>query len=458
MQILIALTVLGMITLLGGILNYKKILLPLIAVGCSVAVYFLVDGWNKNVSVLNHMMLVDNFSIVFSVLLIALTFFVLFLYNQLIGSSEHHEAEVYSIFIFALVGAVVMVSFTNMLMLFLGIEILSLSMYILAGIKKRNLLSNEAALKYFLMGAFSTGFLLFGIALIYGETASFDVQTIGEFVAANANQLPLFFYAGIIMLLVGLLFKVAAVPFQFWTPDVYEGAPTLVTAFMATIGKIAAFAAFYRLFSFSFEGAGNEYTSLLMIVSAATMTVGNLMALKQNNVKRMLAYSSIAHAGYMLMAVLSMNSMSATSIFYYSVAYGLASVCTFAIVFIAEEKMGDASLHHFAGFAKQNKLLAIVFAIALLSLSGIPVTAGFFGKFYLFSTAIQNHYIWLVVVGVINSFVGVYYYFAPIIQSYMHSGNEEVFKTTSSVKWFLVFITICSLLAGVFPGVITGLL
>ena len=458
MQTLIALTATGMITLFGGIFNYKKILLPLIYLGVAVALFFSISGWNQNISIMNNMMMMDNYAICFSTLLMILVLCVLFLYQQLIGKAETHEAEVYSILVFATVGAVAMVSFTNMLMLFLGIEILSLSMYVLAGIRKTDLRSNEAAMKYFLMGSFSTGFLLFGIALIYGAVASFDLKDIANYASINATQLPGFFIAGMILILVGLLFKVAAVPFQFWTPDVYDGSPTLVTAFMASIGKIAAIAAFYRLFSFAFADVASNYTNMLVWISIITMTVGNLMALNQTSLKRMLAYSSIAHAGYMLMAIVASNGMSAGSILYYSLAYGFASIITFGTVMLVEQQKGSANINDLAGFARNNKLIAFALLIALLTLSGIPVTAGFFGKFYLFSAAVQQHQILLVVAGVINSFIGIYYYFAPIIQMYMREGNSEPIQTKSLVKLGLVKFAVILLLAGIIPAIIVKLI
>ena len=286
MKTLSVLSGLGLFTLFSEIFGFKKLVRPLLILGLLATLVLSFFDWNTNEILFHGMWQTSRYSVLFSSLLILVTL-IWFLLFPSFFSNENNKVDLAALTVFALTGAICMVSFNNMIMLFLGVEILSISMYILAGSNKADLSSNESALKYFLMGAFATGFLLFGIALIYGAAASFDLKDIANYASINVTQLPGFFIAGMILILVGLLFKVAAVPFQFWTPDVYDGSPTLVTAFMASIGKIAAFAAFYRLFSFAFADVATNYTNLLVWISIITMTVGNLMALNQTTLKRM---------------------------------------------------------------------------------------------------------------------------------------------------------------------------
>ncbi|HAP01219.1 MAG TPA: NADH-quinone oxidoreductase subunit N, partial [Bacteroidetes bacterium] len=324
MNVIVALTVTGMLNLFGSIYKYGKITTLISAIGIIAALVFNTLYWNTSHPFFHHMMVEDNYAVAFSAVCLALGGILILFYNRFMKEHDHYLSEVLTIIVFALAGAVVMVSYTNLLMLFLGVEILSLSFYILAGLKKKELASNEAAMKYFLMGSFSTGFLLFGIALIYGATASFDLSAIASFVKTNGTATNYILLSGVLMLLVGLLFKVAAAPFHFWTPDVYEGAPTIVTAFFATVGKIASFAAFYRLFSFCFTPLSDEWSMVIWAVAIITMFVGNITALQQKSLKRMLAFSSIAHAGYMLLALLSPAYIGAGAILFYSLAYGIS--------------------------------------------------------------------------------------------------------------------------------------
>ena len=375
------------------------------------------------------------------------------------GEFEHHLAEVYALMLYGLVGGVVLFSFRNMLMLFLGIEILSISFYILAGLRKRSLASNEAALKYFLMGSFSTGFLLMGMALIYGVTGSLDLDAIANYTEQNAYGVPVYFTVGIMMLLAGMLFKSAAVPFHFWTPDVYDGAPTIVTALMATIGKICFFAAFYLLFSHCFIPVLDNWQQLVGLVAAVSMTVGNVAALQQKSLKRMLAYSSIAHAGYMLMALVAVNELSAGSILFYSAGYGLASLAAFIVVFMVKRyNNGDDSTEAFHGLSRTNPTVSLVMAIAMLSLAGIPATAGFFGKFYVFSSAVKSGMLWLVVVAVVNSFIGAYYYLRPVVGAYFEKGTSATLVDGGVPRWLLILLAVLTVLVGVAPQVLAGVL
>jgi NADH-quinone oxidoreductase subunit N len=271
-----------------------------------------------------------------------------------------------------------MTAYSDLSMFFVGLEILSISLYVLASSNKHDIKSNEAGMKYFLMGSFATGFLLFGMALIYGAAASFNLVKIAEYIQTTAahGQTPMFVYTGVLLMMVGLMFKVSAAPFHFWAPDVYEGAPTLITAFMATVVKTAAFAAFYRLFSTCFGDISGFWAQTLAIISAVTMLTGNILAVSQSSLKRMLAYSSIAHAGYMLMAIVAMNKISGGAIFLYATAYSLGSLGAFACLH-AISKYGDESIENLKGFAADNKIWAGFLGVIVLSLAGIPPVAGF---------------------------------------------------------------------------------
>ena len=300
-----------------------------------------------------------------------------------------------------------MISFSDLTLFFIGLEILSISLYVLAASNKSDLRSNEAGLKYFLMGAFATGFLLFGIALIYGATATFNLQGIHDALAKGAIS-PLMVKTGVLLILVGLLFKVSAAPFHFWAPDVYEGSPTLVTMFMATVVKTAAFAAFYRLFSTCFISLSDTWIPVVAALSAITMLLGNIMAVFQTSFKRMLAYSSIAHAGYMMMAIAAMNEVSAGSIFLYAIAYSIGSLGAFACLH-AMSVNGDESISGLNGLGKRQPKVAIFLSLIMFSLAGIPPVAGFFAKYYLFYGALIGGYTWLVIIAVMSSLIGVYY-------------------------------------------------
>ncbi|HUM48522.1 MAG TPA: NADH-quinone oxidoreductase subunit N, partial [Chitinophagales bacterium] len=331
-------------------------------------------------------------------------------------------------------------------------------LYILAGLRKRDLLSNEASLKYFLMGAFSTGFLLFGIAMLYGATGSFMVSDIAYHLGLHKGSPEPFIIAGIIMLMIGLLFKVAAAPFHFWTPDVYQGSPTLITGYMATVGKVAAFAALLRVFQLGFSPAMESYQFILSGVAVITMFVGNITALYQRSVKRMLAYSSISHAGYMLIALMASNDIADGAILFYAVAYSLASIVAFTVVAVLQAKGKGDEISAFNGLSKSNPVLALTFSVAMLSLAGIPPTAGFFAKFFIFSAAIKDGWILIVALAVINSFISVYYYFRPVIASFMKKGNEETFTAGNGTTVLLVILALLTIVAGIFPGWLTTVL
>lgn len=460
MKALILLSSLGLISLLAEIFSFKKFLYPFVLIGLVATLIFNLSDWNTNITYFK-MMHYDNYAVAFTSVIIVIAFLWL-----LMSGNYFKEATVltdrFAVILFALAGAVIMVSYSNMTMLFLGIEILSISMYILAGSKKEDLGSNESAFKYLIMGAFATGFLLFGISLIYGSTGSFDLTEINNFVTSHQGTVPSIFYAGVLLMLIGLSFKVSAVPFHFWAPDVYQGAPTVITAFMATIVKTAAFAAFLRLFSTSFAGINDSWVNIVWGMAALTLLVGNITAVMQTSTKRMLAFSSVAHAGYMLLALLAGNSYSNSAILFYTTAYSLGSIGTFCIINIVLNAKGNDSIDSFNGLGKSNPLLAFVMSVALLSLAGIPPTAGFFAKYYIFTAAFQSGYSGLVLIAIFASLVGVYYYFRIIIAMYFKESSHDTTASPIAVmishRFLLIAVSIAIIALGLFPDFIIRLL
>jgi NADH-quinone oxidoreductase subunit N len=455
MKALILLSSLGVIALLAEIFSFKKLLYPIVLLGLITTFVLNMFDWDTN-KLYFKMMQFDNYAVAFTAVILVVAF-LWFIMAEGFFKEESNLTDHFALVLFALVGAVMMVSYTNMAMLFLGIEILSIPMYILAGSNKTDVSSNEAAFKYLIMGAFATGFLLFGIALVYGATGSFDLSEIATSIATGA-ALSSIFYVGVLLMLVGMAFKVSAAPFHFWAPDVYQGAPTVVTAFMATIVKTAAFAAFLRLFTTTFVTVGETWMHTVWVMAALTLLVGNITAVVQTSTKRMLAYSSVAHAGYMLLALLSANNYSNNAILFYAAAYSIGSIATFAIVnIISNEKKSDG-VDGFNGLAKTNPMLAIVMTIALLSLAGIPPTAGFFAKYFIFTSAFMAGNVGLVLIAIIASLIGVYYYFRLIIAMYFKESDGQTIAVQSNHKILLVIIAIAIVALGLFPDYIIGLL
>jgi len=357
-----------------------------------------------------------------------------------------YYGDYFALLFFILAGIAISAAFTSLLMLFLGIEIFSIPLYILAGSDKRSLKSNEASLKYFLMGSFSTGLMLMGIALVYGATGSFST-TIGPVTEGSTILLV----SGMMMLLFSMSFKVSAAPFHFWTPDVYDGAPTVFTSFMATVVKAAGFIAFMRLFHEAFGNIAAEWKLLVAIIVAATLFIGNITAVFQQSVKRMLAYSSIAQAGFMMLAVYGMNADAREGLILYAAAYSLATIGIFAVLV----RMRDYSFEGFNGFARTQPLVAASLVVFLLSLAGIPLTAGFISKFYMLKATIQAGSLLLAIFAVLMAAVSVYYYFRLIQSMYFKTGDAISFEATGSFKITLVVLAALTILLGVFPGILT---
>ena len=468
---IVVLSISGIVLLFLGFLKSRAVLLPATLACLVVATVANFYDWNKTFVYFNDMLVINNLAMVFIGIVLLSAFMVVSLSGGMIDDEEAQPAEYYSIMLFSLVGAIMMIGYENLLMLFVGIEILSVAMYILTGSDKRNLRSNEAALKYFLMGAFATGILLFGMALLYGATGTFTISGIGaavnDMVAAQVS--PLLLYTGMFMLLIGMLFKVSAAPFHFWTPDVYDGAPTLFTAFMSTVVKTAGFAALLRVLMVCFN-AGSVYAywvQVLTIITVLTLVIGNITAVYQTSFKRMMAYSSISHAGYLLIGLVGLKQQSKGAIAFYSLGYSLSTIAAFGILllvvknrpindaFVGDQNTlarPDESYEAFNGLARKNPLLSFVMTVAMLSLAGIPLTAGFWGKFMLFSTAVDRGLVWLLVVAVLMSAVGIYYYFRVVIAMYFREGKAETIRVAPFYRFVLITATVVTILLGVVPG------
>ncbi len=397
----------------------------------------------------NDALHIDKYGAWFNTLMTGCTLLYVALVGRDIRRVGGHVADYFALIFFTLCGLYLLSSYNTLLMLFLGIEILSIPQYILAGADKRNLKSAEASLKYFLMGAFSTGILLMGIALLYGATGTFRIT---DFYFATTDVFSPMALGGILLLIISFGFKVSAAPMHLWTPDVYDGAPTPFTAYMATVGKAAAFYAFLRLFHTSFGAISSKWMLVLMIITAATLLVGNITAVFQQSVKRMLAYSSIAQAGFMLFAVLSVNVLGTQSIIIYAVAYTLATVGLFAVML----KLKDYTYDGFNGLAKSQPLLAFATAVFIFSLAGIPLTGGFMAKYYvLMALMTQGNAMWLVIFALLMAAVSVYYYFRVIWAMYFKTGTPQLSRAITTSDYVLLGGTAgLVILIGVAPQVV----
>lgn len=383
-------------------------------------------------------------------ILIGLTCFYLLITSSRIEKVGKFVAEYYALIFFILGGINLVSSFNNLLILFLGIELLSIPQYILAGSDKSNLKSSEASLKYLLMGAFSTGILLMGIALLYGSMGTFQINT-PEFDFFKTGNLSMMGMVGMLLITIALGFKVSAAPMHFWTPDVYDGAPTPFTSFMATISKAGVFVGFIRLFIDAFSGISEHWAIFVAIIILATLVIGNITAVYQQSVKRMLAYSSIAQAGFMLFAILAINESAQKGIIVYAFAYCIATICLFAILM----KLKDYTFDGFNGLAKKEPFVAFIATICLFSLAGIPLTAGFFAKFYVLRAAMEAHpqMMWLVITALVLAAVSVYYYFKIIMAMYFKKGEELplVEEFSSWNKFYLTIGAASIIVIGVVP-------
>lgn len=462
MTALLILFLTALVALFAGLSHRRQLLQPITLVGCLLALgSVLTDplGWNGMYPTMFNF---DGYALAFSGVAILSTALIIGLTSWGFRNLNDTLGDNYGLLLFSVCGALVMFSFTNMIMLFLGIEILSIPLYVLAGSRRDDPASNEAALKYFLLGAFATGILLFGMTLVYGATANFDLAAIHRAISAGTTS-PGMLHVGILLIMIGLSFKVSAAPFHFWAPDVYTGSPNLITAFMATVVKTAAFAAFYRLFSMAFAPAESFWSVPLAVIAGLTMTVANTTALFQTSFKRMMAYSSVSHAGYLLLAILAVSTAgSDRAMLFYTLSYSIATICAFGAYIAVAEPSGDGSFTAFNGLGNRQPLLAAVLAISMLSLAGIPPTAGFFGKYFLFTAAFAK-YPWLVVLAVVNSAISIYYYFKIIIAMYFsRQANSDMENSPltipSSVRWVVLAGLLLIALMTLIPGSVYALI
>ncbi len=462
MNTLIAITGLGIFCLLFEILNLRKAIVPITIIGLLGVLALNYYEFGSTASYYNNMITVSKFSTAFSSLFIVLTIFLVALSHNFYENHQTKISDFIAIKIFLLAGGVAMVSFGNLAMFFLGIEILSISLYVLAASDRLNLKSNEAGMKYFLMGSFASGIILFGICLIYGAMGTFDIAEIHE--SSLSAELPIWFPIGMILMIIGMLFKVAAVPFHFWAPDVYEVSPALTTALMSTLAKVVAIATLYKLVSalnfvpsLDNQDLLGTFETIVVIISIASMTVGNIMALRQVNVKRMLAFSGISHAGFMLMTLLTVAT-SAGVLLYYTAAYALAGIAAFSVVLYVCKNQENEDITNFHGLGKTNPLLAAILTGSLLSMAGIPIFSGFFAKLFLFDQTIQAGYIALVIVAVINSIISVGYYFKLILAMYSKEPNEERTGKPFLIYAVAIISIVLNIALGLFPSLVLDLL
>ncbi len=463
MKAILLLSCLGVLALFAELFKFRKALFALVVLGLLGTIATAISYWwyddGAYAVYFGGMVNFGNSSVIFSVIMLT-TALLWFIMSSNYLRKETSETDHTALILFALVGGLILTCYSNLVMLFLGIEILSIPLYVLAGSRKNELGSNEAAFKYFLLGAFASGFLLFGIALIFGATGTFDMGVMQKYIGDNADNLPAFFYGGIIMLLVGLLFKISAAPFHFWAPDVYQGSPTVFTAFMSTVVKTAAIVAILRLFHMrgTFIDVHEFWVPILGVCVGLTFIIGNFSAAVQNSVKRMFAFSSISHAGFMLLAIVAASAFTPKAIIYYTLAYSVASIVAFTVLINIIKATGSDDIENFNGLGKKSPLLAVTMSIALLSLAGIPPTAGFFAKYYVLTAAIGSDHMWLAIIGILTSLIGVYYYFRIIIAMYFKDAKEGIEYNVDAPHQTLLFVTaVATIVLGLLPDLILNI-
>jgi NADH-quinone oxidoreductase subunit N len=412
-------------------------------------------------TILGDMLVLDHMAVFFKLMMLAASAVAIFMAAGYLERSQYGGGEYVSLILFATLGTMIMASGANLASLYVGLELMALSVYVLVGYFKLEVKSNEGAVKYFVLGAVSSAVLLYGISLVYGALGTLDLATIRSTLTAVPSANPML-VLGIVLVGFGMLFKVAAVPFHVWTPDAYEGAPTPVTAFISVAPKAAAFAMFMRLFLGAFAPEVEYWRIILWVASAATMIYGNVVALTQDNVKRMLAYSSIAHAGYALMGLVAANAMGAWSLMMYMLVYSFMNLGAFGFVILLESKgYAGEEIGDFAGLSRRHPAAALGMLIFMLALAGIPPTAGFMGKLYLFAAAVEGGYVVLTLIAVIMSAVSLYYYFRIVVQMYMRDGTEEDAAPAELLedRWTEAMIAVCvvvTLVIGIYPAPVVG--
>ncbi len=396
-------------------------------VGSTIALYVSIDMLRLGTegTEFSNMIQVDKYSLFFNVIFLVSTILVVLISMNYLGRQDRRQGEYYLLILLATLGMMLMASGNELIVVFLGLELMSLSLYVLAGYFRRSMASSEAGMKYLLLGAFASGFFLYGIALIYGGVGTTSIPQIASALTVDSKS-PLLL-AGMFLLIVGFGFKVALVPFHQWAPDVYEGAPTSIAAFISAGPKAAGFAAFLRIFMEALQNIQSEWIVVITILAALTMTIGNLVAIAQRNIKRMLAYSSIAHAGYVLVGLAAANKDGISSAMFYLFVYCIMNIGAFGAVILARTEDGESlTISDYAGLGFKKPLLALFMTVMLLSLAGFPPTAGFVGKFYIFRSAVEAGQIWLVIIGAINTAISAFYYLRVVVAMYMREPEVEL--------------------------------
>jgi len=412
-------------------------------------------------TILGDMLVVDALAVFFKLLILAASSMAIFMAAGFLERAGYGGGEFVSLILFATLGMFIMASGASLVSLYVGLELMALSVYVLVGFFKLEVKSNEGAVKYFVLGAASSAVLLYGISLIYGTLGTLDLEAIRSSLVSLPTSNPML-ALGIVLVGFGMLFKVAAVPFHVWTPDAYEGAPTPVTAFISVAPKAAAFAMFLRLFLGAFGPQVDFWRVVLWVAAAATLIYGNVAALTQDNVKRMLAYSSIAHVGYALLGLVAANATGAWALLMYMLVYAFMNLGAFGFVILLESKgYAGELIGDYAGLSKRHPAAALGMLIFMLALAGIPPTAGFMGKLYLFAAAVEGGYIVLTVIAVVMSAVSLYYYFRIVVQMYLKDGEEEDSAPAELLRdrWTEAMIAVCvvvTLVVGVYPAPVIG--
>jgi NADH-quinone oxidoreductase subunit N len=433
--------------------NEKGVLAWLALLGLALCGVETVLLWGSQDGTFADTLVLDNFALFFTQIFLGAAGLTILASIDYVRDTKIHEGEFYALILFATTGMIVMAAANDLIVFFLGLETMSVAVYVLTGMWRASSRASEAAMKYFLMGAFATGFLLYGIALIYGATGSTQLSEISASLLEPMTESPLYLAGGVLLLWVGFAFKVGAVPFHFWIPDVYEGAPTPVTGFMSVAVKAAAFAAWARILMHKLSPLDSDLAGPLWLMAVATMTLGNLLALSQASVKRMLAYSSIAHAGYLLIALIAGEEWGGPPLLFYLVTYSLMTVGAFAVLAsLMDETSAGENYSDFAGLGFKRPFLAAAMSLFMLSLAGFPPLAGFTGKFYIFRSAVLAGHTTLAVIGVLNSLLSVIYYLRVIVAMYMEEGGVKgkSFRQSS----YLYIAVALALLGTVYLGVI----
>jgi NADH-quinone oxidoreductase subunit N len=471
----LTLALLGFLVLALGLIFprlYSEALLAIVLIGLATSMIFATQHWgNPPATAFYGMITVDKFSVGFQCLFIVSAALTVMLSLNALEEKYLLYSEYFALIIFATVGMMLMASSAHLLTLFLGLETLSVSLYVLAGFRRTDPKALEASFKYFLLGAFASGFLLYGIALIYGSAGSASLTKLAEYVSQRLSATtvstptshpapglaawPSLFITGLVLMVIGFGFKIALVPFHAWAPDVYQGAPTPISAFMATGSKAAGFAALLRLLLASDIMTAAVWQQIFWAIAVATMTIGNIIALRQENIKRMLAYSSIAHAGYILIGAIANNENGHAGVLFYLLSYTFINIGAFGVVaLLAKSEQEYVNISEYRGLAYRRPFAAVAMAIFMFSLSGIPPTAGFLAKFYVFSGAVQAGYIWLVILGVINSMISLYYYLGIVVVMFMQEpeGEKKPVTPLPAVVIAIGIAVFATLNLGLFPG------